>query len=94
MTARDSYVSSAKSAEATKLATIGAAETTKQEAINASGVNVGYTLQSGNYSNFAAAIAAANAAKAASLYAAEVSRQAALAVARDTLRTTGDLAPT
>lgn len=93
MSLRDTYNSSVKSATVTKTATLLANETTKQETINASGVNVGYNLQTGTYSTFAAAVKAANQSKRDSDFAAEQARQAAHAVARDTLRATGDLAP-
>jgi hypothetical protein len=59
VSARDSYVTSVKAAAVTKTATLTADELTKQETINQSGVNVGYTLQAGNNVNFIAAIKAA-----------------------------------
>ena len=65
-----------------------------QETVNASGCNLGYTLQSGNYSNFAAAVKSANSAKIASIDSAEKAKQASVAAARETLRGTGDLGPT
>jgi len=93
MSARDTFNASVKSAGQTQVATVITAETTKQEAINASGVNVGYNLQTGNYANFAAAVKNANAAKYASLLAAEHAKQVAINIARDTLRDSGDKAP-
>ena len=93
MTARDTYTSSVKSAAASQVVTVTSAETTRQESVNASGVNVGYNLQTGNYANYAAAVKAANIAKFNSLNAAEAAKQATVAVARDTLKATGDLAP-
>lgn len=89
MTARDTYQSSVKSAEGSKVATVSTAETTKQETINASGVNVGYNLQTGNYANLAAAVKSANTAKIATLNTAEHAKQVAINVARDTLRNAG-----
>ena len=93
MTSRDTYNSSVKSAVAAKTATITANQTTAQETINANGVNVGYTLQTGNYANFAAGVKAANQAKRDADFAAEQTKQAAIMVARDTLRDSGDKAP-
>jgi hypothetical protein len=93
MAARDVYNTSVSNAESAKAATIFAANTTFQEAINASGVNVGYTLQSGSYSSLATAIANANASRAATRYAAEQLRQATIALARDTLRNASDNGP-
>jgi hypothetical protein len=94
MTARDTYNSSVSSAEKSKLNTIAAAETAKQATISLSSDMVGYTLQSGNYANFAAAVKNANAAKLAALLAAEQTRQGAADAAREVLRGTGDLGPT
>lgn len=93
MTARSSYEASVKSAGQTAITTLIAAETTKQETIAASGTNVGYTHQSGNNANLLAAVKAAAQARWLATYNAEQAKQAALAVARDTLRATGDLAP-
>lgn len=93
MTARDTYNSTVATAAQTKAATLLSAEAAKQETINASGCNVGYNLQTGNYANFAAAIKSAINAKAASVAAAEATKQATIAAARDTLRNAGDVAP-
>jgi hypothetical protein len=90
MTARTTYEASVKTAESAKVATLIAAETTKQTTVDASLSVVGYTLQSGNYASLAAAVKSANAAKLNSVFAAEQARQAALAAARDTLRDSGD----
>jgi hypothetical protein len=92
--ARETFNASVKTAGQTALATVITAETTKQETINASGVNVGYTTAFGNYGNLAAAVKAANAAKLASIFNAEVVRQASVAAARETLRSTGDVGAT
>jgi hypothetical protein len=92
MTARETYNSSVKSAALTQLATVIAAETTKQCLIDGSNSVVGYTTSAGNYGNLAAAIKSANAAKLATVYAAEVVKQAATMVARDSLRDSGDRA--
>lgn len=93
MTARETYASSVKTAAQTKTATVSAAETAAQETINASGCNVGYNLQTGNYANLATATKNAIAAKLASVNAAEAAKQASIAVAKDTLRQSGDLGP-
>jgi hypothetical protein len=89
MTARDTYNASIIAAAKTLTASKTANETTAQEAANQSGVNVGYTLQSGNNVNFVNGIKNAAIAKANANFAAEQAKQAALMVARDTLRTAG-----
>jgi hypothetical protein len=93
MSNRDTYAVSVKAAAPVKTATLTTNQTTAQETINASGVNVGYTLQSGNYANLASAVKSANQAKRDADFTAEQTKQAALMVARDTLRDTGDRAP-
>ena len=93
MSSRDTYTASVKSAAVTQIAAVVSAETARQETINASGCNVGYNLQTGNYANFAAAVKAATIAKTAAVTAAEQAKQAAIAGARDTLKSSGDLAP-
>ena len=93
MTARQTFSSSVASAEATKVVAVTTAVAAAQETINQSGCNVGYNLQTGNYANFAAGVKSANAAKLAALNAAEVARQQSIMVARDTLRSTGDVGP-
>ena len=94
MSSRDNYNSAVKTAVTTQVASAISAESAKQEAINASGCNVGYNLQTGNYANFAAGVKAANTARVATLNAAEAVKQTAITAARDTLKATGDLAPT
>jgi hypothetical protein len=91
--ARDAYNSTCKAAESTKTASLAANETVKQTSIDASRSAVGYTLQFGNYANLKAATDAANKAKFAADFAAEQAKQAAIAVARDTLRDSGDKGP-
>lgn len=93
MTARDTYNASVKAAAPAQVATLTTNQTTAQATIEASRTAVGYNLQTGNYANFAAAVANANKAKFAADLAAEMTKQAAIAVARDTLRSTGDTAP-
>lgn len=93
MTARDTYQTTVKATGPTKTATITANQTTAQETINANGVNVGYTTQSGNYANFATGVKNANQAKRDADFKAEHDRQVAINVARDTLRDSGDKAP-
>ena len=84
MTARETYSSSVATAEATKKSTNDASITTFQETINASGCNVGYTLQSRNFSNFNTAVKNANAALIAARDSAEKAKQASLQAARET----------
>jgi hypothetical protein len=93
MTARTTFASTILSASQAQITTTIAAQTTFQETINQSGCNVGYNTISGNYGNYAAAVKVANLAKLAALNAAEVAKQAAVAVARDTLKATGDAGP-
>ena len=95
MAIRDVYNSTVASAESAKAASIASAELTRQEAVNASGNNVGFHqgVSTGSSAAFEAAIKSANAAKLASVYAAEVARQASLAAARDTLRNANDSSP-
>lgn len=93
MAARDTFIASVVTASTTKAATVAAAVATAQTTIDNSNSVVGYTTSAGNYGNLASAIKTANAAKLASIYAAEVAKQAAVALARDTLRTAADFAP-
>ena len=94
MSSRDTFTSSVKSAAATQVASVTAAQGAFQETINQSGCNVGYNLQTGTYATFAAAVKAANLARLVAVNAAEAARQGTIAVARDTLKATGDVAPT
>jgi hypothetical protein len=93
MSNRDTYNSSIATAETTKTNTLATAVTTFQETVNAKGCNVGYITSGGNYTNFATAVANANAALIASRDAAERAKQASFHAARETLRGTGDLGP-
>jgi hypothetical protein len=90
MTARQTYETSVQNSGPAQNVTVSNAEGTRQEAANQSGVNVGYTVQGGNYTNFANAVKNANTAKAATLDTAERTKQATQMVARDTLRDSGD----
>jgi hypothetical protein len=90
---RDTFTASVKTAVAAEVATKLTNAGTQQETINQSGVNVGYTLQSGNYANLKTAVDNARKAKFAADVAAEAAKNASIMVARDTLRATGDLAP-
>ena len=92
MTARSTHDATIVTATKTLVTTLLLNEQVHQEAVNASGCNIGTTLQGGN-SAYVAAVKAANLAKLASDYAAEVARQASVAKARDTLRDSGDLGP-
>ena len=91
MTARTTYTGDVQSASQAQIATVNAAETTRQETINQSGCNVGYNTTRAITANFSAAVKTANLAKLAALNAAEVAKQAAVMVARDTLKSTGDV---
>jgi hypothetical protein len=93
MTARDTYTASVKAAASVQAASLVANEGAKQTTIDASKSVVGYTLQTGNMANLQASVTAANKAKFAADFAAEQTKQAAIAAARETLRATGDLAP-
>lgn len=95
MGARDTYISSVKSAESAKVATEITAEGAKQETINQSGCNVGYYSGKGGSGEaaFQAAVKSANQARFATAASAEQTKQNAINAARDTLRATGDLAP-
>lgn len=93
MTARDTYNNSVKTAAATQAGTIAVAQTTFQTTIDASKSVVGYTLQNGNFANLQIATSNAITALQASRLSAEMAKQAAIQVARDTLRSTGDVAP-
>jgi hypothetical protein len=92
MGARDTHNATVATATKTLVTTLTLNESVRQEACNASGCNIGTTLQGGNFA-YVAAVKAANLAKLASDYAAEAARQASLAKARDTLRDSGDLGP-
>ena len=89
MTARTTYEAAVSSAATTKAATVAAAELTHQTTIDANNSVVGYLPNGGNYGNLASAVKTANAAKLASIYNAEVAKQASFAAARDTLRNAG-----
>jgi hypothetical protein len=93
MTSRSTYESTVKSAGQTQIATVVAAVGTAQTTADASNSVVGYNNATGNNGNLVAALKAAAIAKAAALFAAEQTRQATVAVARDTLRATGDVGP-
>jgi hypothetical protein len=88
MTARDTYNASVKTAAATQIATLIAAEATKQTTIDASNSVAGYNLQTGNYANFNAAMIAANKARWKATFDAEHAKQVAIGAARDLLRST------
>lgn len=92
-TARETYNASVVSASSAKVATVTTNQTAHQTAIDASLSVVGYTLQSGNYATLATTVAKANRDAVANRLAAAQAEQAAQALARDTLRGTGDKAP-
>lgn len=93
MGARDTYISSVKTAEITKAATNSANANAAQETINASGVNAGNPTGRGAGSALMTATANANAALAAARLLAEHNKQVSIQAAKDTLRSTGDVAP-
>jgi hypothetical protein len=88
MTARDTYNSTIATATKTKVASELLNAMTQQEAINQGGVNVGYTLQNGNYANLKTAVDNANKARLAADLLAEQTKQSSHAAARDALRAT------
>jgi hypothetical protein len=87
-TARQTYAASVAAAVATKVVTDLQNELVRQESINAQRGVVGLQLQNGN-SSLVTAIKNANTAKLNADLAAEMAKQAAIAVARDALRTAG-----
>jgi hypothetical protein len=93
MTARDSYNSTCKSADTTRVASENVNQNTYQETISASGVNVGYNNATGNNVNLLTATKNANATLQANRTAAAAAKMASLDAARETLRATGDLGP-
>lgn len=93
MGARETYAASVKTANDSKLSTAAAAVTTHQVTIDAANSVVGYNHQTGNNVTLRAAVAAANKAKLDAIAAAETAKQAAIEKARDTLRDSGDKAP-
>lgn len=93
MTSRDTFNSSVATASSTKAGTVAAAQTTAQTTIDASKSVVGYNLQNGNMANLQTATNNAIKALQATRLSAEQTAQAAIAVARDTLRNTGDVGP-
>lgn len=93
MTARDTYIASVKTAAVTKAATDATNIMTAQVTIDASNTVVGYNLQTGNNANLLAAQRTAIAQLAINRAAAEQAKQAAITVARDVLKNTGDTAP-
>jgi hypothetical protein len=92
MTARSTYESTVKATGPTQTASLGANELTRQTSCDAQLSVVGLVLQNGNAA-YVTAVANANKAKYAADLAAEVAKQAAQMVARDTLRATGDTGP-
>jgi hypothetical protein len=83
------FENAVKTAEVTKANTIATNELTRQTTINASGDAVGYHPGTGSAAaaaTYQAAVASANAALAQNRYLAEMTKQAAIAVAKDILR--------
>jgi hypothetical protein len=89
MSNRDTYIASLKTAAQTKRDAVAAAVTTKQVTIDAARSVTGYTTQTGSQATLDAAIKTANQGFWDSSFAAEQAKQAAIAVARDTLRNAG-----
>lgn len=90
---RDTYNTTVRNAALTQVATSVTNEITRQTTIDAAKSAVGYTLQTGTYSTFAAAVANANKAAVAAAILAEHNKQVAISNARDLLRDSGDKAP-
>jgi hypothetical protein len=93
MTARTVYEAAILAAASAKTATLTSNETTKQTTIDGAKSIVGYTTQTGNYANLAAAVKAANQAKWDADFLAEQQKQQAVMQARDALRASGDRSP-
>ena len=91
--AEQTLANSIASAEATKATSLAAAQASYVSALTAATADIGYTLQSGSYSAYAAAVTAANNAKLLARFNAEVAKQSSIQSARDTLKSTGDLTP-
>jgi hypothetical protein len=93
MSARTTFEAAVKSAGTSAIPTAVNNEMTRQVTIDAAFSGVGYTLQTGNYANLAAAVKAATAAKLVADNAVEATKQAALGAARDALRVAADFGP-
>jgi hypothetical protein len=93
MTARDTYNASVVSANTAVVATGISNAVAEQETINAKGVNVGYTTQTGTFANLDSATKTANALRLSNAFAREKAKQSSIAAARDTLRNAGDYGP-
>jgi hypothetical protein len=93
VTSRTTYETSVAGVGATWTSSVNAADLTLQESVNLTGVNAGANPQLGASSSQISSLKTAIAARLASRDAADRAKQATLAVARDTLRTAGDLAP-
>jgi hypothetical protein len=91
MTNRDTYNTSCKSAETTKIAQSLVDSNSEQETLQANKCNVGYTLQSGNFANLDSATRTENLARFNNALARERARQSSISSAKDTLRGTGIL---
>jgi hypothetical protein len=91
MTARSTFSMTVAQAAAAEAATKLQAEMTRQTAIDAVLTVVGYTTQSGNNANLVSTTKSAGAAQLVTLEAAEATKQSTIAVAKDTLKNSGDL---
>jgi NAD(P)H-hydrate repair Nnr-like enzyme with NAD(P)H-hydrate epimerase domain len=87
------YEATVKAAQATKQSSVIVAETARQGTIAASSSHVGYWCGKGGAgeSAYQAAVIAANNAKQAAVLAAEQTKQATEAVAKDLLRSQGEI---
>jgi hypothetical protein len=90
LTARSVYEATLKTAPATRIATLETAATTLQEAINAAGVNAGKNPANGVSLADAATIKTAAQTYQATQATAVMTEQSTIAVAKNTLRSTGD----
>ncbi len=89
MTSRDTYNTSCKNAETTKIAQGLIDVVSEQVTRDASASVVGYNLVNGNFSNLDSSTRSANEKRFLNALAREKTKQASIAAARDTLRNAG-----
>jgi len=93
MTARDTYIATVATAVAAAVASTVKNTTSAQTTADAGNTITGYNLQTGSYASFLSALKSGIAAAQANALAVEQAKQAAIMLARDALRTAGDLGP-
>ena len=93
MSNRDTYNTSCGNADKVVVSTGITHAISEQITIDAKLSVVGYTTQAGNFGDLDSATKTANALRLSNGLSREKTRQASVATARDTLRSTGDLAP-